>query len=179
MATEPRSSEPEPGESRLSHPKRSDPMSHEAMLSEPIASRSMTGEPAASETGSRAQPGPDVGADAALVLAAVARMQAADQAARETLARLRTGLGAIAEAIDRAKAQNAAAAAAGHQDLAKIVDIAALLDEFEHLVDGLIEVATSRAPAADPAQVATGLSDPTEEALLPEAMTPSPADLDR
>src|SRR5262245_17947277 len=113
MATEPRSSEPMPGE--------------------PIASRGMTGEPAVTGTASRAQAGPqtgsEVGADAALVLAAVARMQAADQEARETLARLRTGLGEMADAIDRAKAHVAQADAQfyGQGEIAKIVDIAAML----------------------------------------------------
>src|SRR5262245_28290335 len=115
MATEPRSSEPMP--------------------SEPIASNGMTGEPAVSETASRT----DVAADAALALAAVTRMQAANQEARDTLTRLRAGLSEMADAIGRHKA--GAASAESPDELAKVVDIASVLDEFEHLVDGLIEVA--------------------------------------
>lgn len=147
------------------------------MPSEPIASRGMTGEPAANGTGSRA----DVGADAALVLAAVLRMQAADQEARDTLTRLRTGLGAIAETIDRAKAQNAAAAAAGHEDLAKVVDIAALLDEFEHLVDRLIEVATGRTDEPAAAPTAAELPQPAEPVSATDtgAVASLPVDADQ
>jgi hypothetical protein len=161
-------------------------MSNEPMPSEPIASRGMTGEPAADETAAQVQAESNVDADAALVVAAVARMQAADHEARQTLARLRNGLSAMSEAIDRAKAQNAAAAAAGHEDLAKVVDIAAMLDEFEHLVDGLVEVATGRedeAPAApvDIAHRAIELVQSRQEAAAPdvEAVSPSPVDLDQ
>jgi hypothetical protein len=165
MATELRSSESELGEPKVDEP----------MPSEPIASHGMTGEPAVTETAPRTQAGPqagpDIGADAALVLAAVARMQAADHEARETLARLRTGLGEMADAIEQAKAHvaQADAQAYAHDGIAKIVDIAAMLDGFEHLVDGLIAVATGRAddaPPPDPAQLAMELSEPAEGAAL-------------
>src|SRR3954454_11216425 len=161
MATELRSSESELGEPKVDEP----------MPSEPIASHGMTGEPAVTETAPQTQAEPDIGADAALVLAAVARMQAADQEARETLARLRTGLGEMADAIEQAKAHVAQADAQAyvHDGIAKIVDIAAMLDGFEHLVDGLIAVATGRAddaPPPDPAQLAMELPEPGEGAAL-------------
>ena len=107
------------------------------MHGEPIASGRMTGEPAGTGIGSRA----DVGADAALVLAAVARMQAADQQARMALQRLRTGLAGMALAIVRAKAK--VADPGGGDAAAKAVDTAALLDELEHLVDRMIEIAVA------------------------------------
>src|SRR5882724_5693814 len=104
MATEPRSSEPMPGE--------------------PIASGGMTGEPVATNMASRT----DIGADAALVLAAVARIHAADRQGRETLERLRAGLAEMAAAIGRAKAKTADT---GDGDAsAKAVETAAMLDEL-------------------------------------------------
>ena len=85
--------------------------------------------------------------------------------------------------IDRAKAQNAASAATGHEDLAKVVDIAAMLDEFEHLVDGLIEVATGPADgAASPEPAAVELPQPAEQVLAPSteaAAAALPADFDQ
>jgi hypothetical protein len=141
MATEPRSSEPMPAE--------------------PIASSGMTGEPAATDIRSAA----DIGADAALVLAAVMRMQEADRQTRETLKRLGVGLGEMAAAIGRAKAK--VADTDDSDAAAKAVDTATMLDELEHLVDGMIEIATGESGAAavaETAQLAMEAPPPADQA---------------
>jgi hypothetical protein len=80
----------------------------------------------------------DISEDTALVLAAVIRMEAALRDERATLGRMRTALGEMADAIARTKARAANA---------EPPDTGALLDEFEHLVDAMIEIAGG-APAA-------------------------------
>ena len=121
------------------------------MLPEPLASNGSVDEAAAADTRSLA----DITADAALVLAAVDRMQRAELHSRLALVRLRNGLGDMAAAIGRAKAK-----AAGADEAARATDTAALLDEFEHLVDAMLEIAggmipRSRAQAAEPVQAAS------------------------
>ena len=127
----------------------------------------MTGEPAATDIGSRA----DVSADAALVLAAVMRMQEADRQTRETLERLRTGLAEMAAAIGRAKAK--IAVTDDSDAAAKAVDTAAMLDELEHRVDRMIEIAAGEsgdaAAVADTAQLAMEPPPPAGEAPTTEA----------
>jgi hypothetical protein len=85
-------------------------------------------DPLAAEPPARA----DISDDTALVLAAVIRMEAALRDERATLGRMRTALGEMAHAIARTKARAANA---------EPPDTGALLDEFEHLVDAMIEIA--------------------------------------
>jgi hypothetical protein len=87
-----------------------------------------TKDPLAAEPPARA----DISDDTALVLAAVIRMEAALRDERATLGRMRTALGEMAHAIARTKARAANA---------EPPDTGALLDEFEHLVDAMIEIA--------------------------------------
>lgn len=97
------------------------------------------------------QPAADIAADAALVLAALSRLQTAARADRMALDRLRDSLGGLAYAIAQAKAMFAAPGDAEHKP-----DMTALLDQFEHQVDAMIETAGGRAGAAavmpEPAQ---------------------------
>jgi hypothetical protein len=140
------------------------------MLPEPLASNGSVDEAPAADTRSLA----DITADAALVLAAVDRMQRAELHSRLALVRLRNGLGDMAAAIGRAKAK-----AAGADEPARATDTAALLDEFEHLVDAMLEIAggmipRSRAQAAEPVQAAS--EAPVLEAPAPpEPTAPAPA----
>ena len=89
-------------------------------------------EPAAADTGSLASSG----SDAALVLAAVDRMQRTELHARLSLIRLRSGLGEMALAVGRAKAK-----AASTDEKEREIDTAALLDEFEHRIDAMAHCA--------------------------------------
>src|SRR6188508_499696 len=82
-----------------------EPRSSEPMLPEPLASNGSVDEAPAADTRSLA----DITADAALVLAAVDRMQRAELHSRLALVRLRNGLGDMAAAIGRAKAKAAGA----------------------------------------------------------------------
>jgi hypothetical protein len=108
----------------------------------------MPGEPSSSDlrTG-------DAGADVALILDALGRMEATIRDDRATLGRLRLALGEMARAIARAKA--AAPDTAAPEGGAT----AALLDEFEHRVDAMLEIAGAAAPQppaqAGPDQVPT------------------------
>ena len=110
--------------------------------------------------------GADVSADAALILAALGRIEAVVRDERAALGGLRTSLGDMAQAIARAKT------------VADSETAAAMLDEFEHRVDAMIEIAggsavrpsaampepaeaiqrrlrNSQTPAAEPDQVPT------------------------
>ena len=103
------------------------------------------------------------------MLAAVDRMQRAELHSRLALVRLRNGLGDMAAAIGRAKAK-----AAGADEATRATDTAALLDEFEHLVDAMLEIAggmipRSRAQAAQPVQAAS------EAPVLETPAPPEPA----
>ena len=120
-----------------------DRRSSEPMPTEPIASQSSVDqgsvdEPAAADTGSLASSG----SDAALVLAAVDRMQRAELHTRLSLIRLRSGLGEMALAVGRAKAK-----AAGTDEKQREIDTAALLDEFEHRIDAMLEIAGGKVAA--------------------------------
>jgi len=86
------------------------------------------------------------GADAELVLTALSRMVAAIRGERATLDRLLDALGEMAGAIAQAKTamQPRAAGPAGAD-----IDVAALLDELEHRVDGMLDIVNGGAPAAD------------------------------
>ena len=105
------------------------------MSNEPQSSEKMPGPP------SDAQPAPaDFDADAALVLAALGRMEAAIRGERLTLDRLRAALGETATAIAQAKrAIKPEAGAAG-----KPLDVVLLLEELGHCVDAMIEIAHER-----------------------------------
>ena len=108
------------------------------------------------------------------MLAAVDRMQRAELHSRLALVRLRNGLGDMAAAIGRAKAK-----AAGADEATRATDTAALLDEFEHLVDAMLEIAggmipRSRAQAAQPVQAASE-APVLETPAPPEPAAPAPA----
>ena len=120
-------------------------------------SETMSGAPRSSEPA-------DVGANAALILAALGRIEAVVRDERAAMASLRTSLGEMALAIARAKA------------VADSENAAAMLDEFEHRVDAMIEIAggapTSQ-QAAEPDQVPT-VSDVVLR-LGPADTAPEPA----
>ena len=101
------------------------------MATESQHSETMSGAPASSEPA-------DVGANAALILAALGRIEAVVRDERAAMASLRTSLGEMAQAIARAKA------------VADSENAAAMLDEFEHRVDAMIELAGG-VPAAEQA----------------------------
>ena len=91
----------------------------------------------------------DVSADAALILAALGRMEAVVRDERAAFARLRVMLGDMAQAIARGKT------------VANSETAATLLDELEHRVDAMIEI-------AGPGPVA-------EAAAMPDPQPPSSA----
>jgi hypothetical protein len=92
------------------------------------------------------------GADAALILAALDRMEAAMRSERTALGRVRVALGEMAGAVAQAKAA-LHAHAIGPDAAAEVaaLDVAALLDELEHRLDAMIEIAGGIAPAGAPA----------------------------
>ena len=109
------------------------------MATESQHSETMSGAPASSEP-------TDVGANAALILAALGRIEAVVRDERAAMASLRTSLGEMAQTIARAKA------------VADSENAAAMLDEFEHRVDAMIEIAGGAPGAeqtAEPDQVPT------------------------
>jgi hypothetical protein len=120
----------------------------------------MSGAPTSSEPA-------DVGANAALILAALSRIEAVVGDERAAMASLRTSLGEMMQAIARAKT------------VADSENTAAMLDEFEHRVDAMIEIACG-APAseqaAEPDQVPT-VSDVVLR-LGPADTAPEPAVVD-
>ena len=101
------------------------------MATESPYSETMSDAPASSEPA-------DVGANAALILAALGRIEALVRDERAAMASLRSSLREMAQAIARAKA------------VADSENAAAMLDEFEHRVDAMIEIAGG-APAAEQA----------------------------
>lgn len=109
------------------------------MVTGPQRSETMPGASSSSELAG-AQRRNDVGADAALVLAALSRLEQAVRDERAVLGRLRTALGDMAHAIAAAKA------------VADSETAATLLDEFEHRVDAMIEIAGAPEPEALPAE---------------------------
>lgn len=113
------------------------------MATEPQHSETMSGETTSSAKDSSVMPDapaaaarPDVGADAALIVEALGRMEAAIRDERAVLDRLRTGLADMAQAVAQAKA------------VADSETAALLLDEFEHRIDAMIEIAGGARPAA-------------------------------
>jgi hypothetical protein len=114
------------------------------MATEPRHSEIMSGAPSSSEAA-------DVNADAALVVAALGRIEAAVHDQGVMLGHLRAALGEMALAIANAKA------------VADSETAAAMLDEFEHRVDAMIEIASGAAmphAAAPEAQVAEPAAEP-------------------
>jgi hypothetical protein len=90
----------------------------------------------------------DIGGDAAVILAALGRMEAAVREDRAALRQLRTSLLDMAQAI------------AGAKHVADSEAATAMLDEFEHRVDAMIEIAGGHAASqpqqgAEPDQVPT------------------------
>jgi hypothetical protein len=136
------------------------------MATEPQHSETMSGAPASSEPA-------DFGANAALILAALGRIEAVVRDERAALASLRASLAEMAQAIARAKA------------VADSENAAAMLDEFEHRVDAMIGIAggTPEAgpPAAEPATQPVAESDqvPTVSGVVlrlgPGDAAPEPA----
>jgi hypothetical protein len=108
----------------------------------------------------------DVGADTAVIVAALERLVCTVRDERAVLARLRSALGDMHRALARAKA------------VADSETAAALLDEFEHRVDAMIEIA-GRAEAAEAAPVAEPVAEtieqqPEAELAVPEAEQATP-----
>lgn len=123
----------------------------------------MSGEPSSSAPAPDAPEHGDSSSDGALIIAAVGRMEAVIRDERAMLSRLRTSLVEMAQAITRAKA------------VADSENAAAMLDEFEHRVDAMIEIArgspavaqAARMPSTEPAPAADG--DIAEQAKAPAA----------
>jgi nicotinate-nucleotide--dimethylbenzimidazole phosphoribosyltransferase len=119
--------------------------------------------PSSSETAAAAPWQSDVSADTAVIVAALERLVSALRDERAVRTRLRTALGDMHRAIATAKA------------VADSETAATLLDEFEHRVDAMIEVAgRAEAPAAEAASVAAPAPETTEpppeaEQVPPEA----------
>jgi hypothetical protein len=106
------------------------------MPGEPLSRDLRAGEPAAR----LADTGADVSQDVALILDALVRMEATIRDDRATLGRLRLALGEMARAVARAKA------AAPNASVPKGGATATLLDELEHRVDTMLEIAGAVAP---------------------------------
>jgi hypothetical protein len=121
------------------------------------------------------QPATDIAADAALVLAALSRLQTAARADRVALDRLRDSLGGLAYAIAQAKAMFAAPGGDEHKP-----DMTALLDQFEHQVDAMIDTAGGRAGATavipEPTQQAAVVEPPV---VVHEELATTPAEADQ
>jgi hypothetical protein len=95
----------------------------------------------------------DPGADVVLILDALGRMEATIRDDRATLGRLRLALGEMARAVARAKA------AAPNTPAPEGSATATLLDELEHRIDAMLEIAGAAAPQppapVEPDQVPT------------------------
>jgi hypothetical protein len=127
------------------------------MATESQHSETMSGAPTSSEPA-------DVGANAALILAALSRIEAVVRDERAAMASLRASLGEMTQAIARAKT------------VADSESAVAMLDEFEHRVDAMIEIAggaPASEQAAEPDQVPT-VSDVVLR-LGPTDTAPEPA----
>ena len=110
------------------------------MATEPERSEIMSGAPSSSEFASQMPPQSGFSADAALILAALGRMEAVVRDERAAFDRLRVMLGEMAQAIAKAKA------------VADSETAANLLDELEHRIDAMIEIA-GRGPVAAAAAI--------------------------
>ena len=99
------------------------------MATEPQRSETMSGASSSSELAAGVTARSDVSADAALILAALGRMEAVVRDERAAFDRLRVLIGDMAQAITRAKT------------VADSETAATLLDELEHRVDAMIEIA--------------------------------------
>ncbi len=99
----------------------------------------------------------DVSADAALILAALGRMEAVVRDERAAFARLRVMLGDMAQAIARGKA------------VANSETAATLLDELEHRVDAMIDIA-----GPGPTAEAAAVPDPQPPSSAPGARDDAP-----
>src|ERR1051326_12041 len=106
------------------------------MATEPQRSEMMSGAPSSSESAPHRPAPTDVSADAALILAALGRMEAVVRDERAAFTRLREMLGDMAQAIARAKT------------VADSETATTLLDELEHRVDAMIEIAGGQHPVA-------------------------------
>ena len=116
------------------------------MATEPQPSETMSGAASSSEPA-------DAGADAALIVAALGRIETALRGERATLDRLRVALRQMAQAIAQAKT------------VADSETAAAMLDEFEHRVDAMIEMAGGIAAAEALATPITPILGPAAEGL--------------
>ena len=114
------------------------------MAPEPQHSETMSGAPPSSEPAG-------FSADAASIPAALSRIGTVVRDEQATLERLRTALADMAQAIARAKTVADSEAAA------------AMLDEFEHRVDAMIELAGGSAAAAE----AAAMPEPAKAEALP------------
>ena len=152
-------------------------MSNEPMFGEPMSSELQSNEFRSNDSvakESAARPAADTtasgefGADAAQVLAALARMEAAIRGERTALGRLRGALGDMANAIARAKRAMQQSAFKPHaRPVDEAFDPAALLDELEHRVDEMIELAGSSPSAGtEPARPASDDQVPTVSGVV-------------
>ncbi len=110
------------------------------MAAEFQRSEIMSGAPSSSESVSPRPAQADVSADAALILAALGRMEAVVRDERAAFTRLRAMLGEMAQAIARGKA------------VADSETAATLLDELEHRVDAMLDIA-GPGPVAEAAAI--------------------------
>ncbi len=110
------------------------------MVAEFQRSEIMSGAPSSSESASLRSAQADVSADAALILAALGRMEAVVRDERAAFTRLRVMLGEMAQAIARGKA------------VADSETAATLLDELEHRVDAMLDIA-GPGPVAEAAAI--------------------------
>ena len=125
-------------------------------MSEPQASSDPLAQSADRAAADVAPAQTDVAADMALVLAALGRLETAVRDGREVLARLRACLADMASAIVKAKAMADTPAAMS------------LLNEFEHRIDVMLEIAGGDANRIAPAtEAATAASEQDEAAAEP------------
>jgi hypothetical protein len=107
--------------------------------------------------------------DADLVLAAVERMQAAIDRERSAVDCLHAELSAMAQAIARAKiAIRSAAVKANAADGAAAFDTVVLLEELEHRVDWMLEIASRSTEHKAPPQGQLATETSTERQIAPE-----------
>ncbi len=106
------------------------------MATEPQHSEITSGAATSSEAAGQPPEQRDIGGEAAVILAALGRMEAAVREDRAALRQLRASLLDMAQAI------------AGAKHVADSEAATAMLDEFEHRVDAMIEIAGGRAAEA-------------------------------